>query len=260
MSTKTITIILAVLIGISGLVIINSDSSDAANYTDGDWNFNISNGQAIIVSIDSSLTGLTSVVIPSSVTYNDTTYTVTSLALESQVVMNHQLASTGATLTIPNGITSIGAMNFNGCERFTGTLTLPSSLTTIGNAAFYGCTGFTGTLTLPVNLMSIGKNAFFNCTGITSIINLSDATLNSNSLRMSHVTEVLNLGDSPITAGSNGVPSTAVVSTTIPADRYIAPVEIVDEKTDSLTLLIIPVLVLAIVGAATLVLVGRRVD
>ena len=81
-----------------------------------------------------------SVVIPESVTYNGTTYSVTS----------------------------IGGMAFNSCDGLT-SITIPNSVTSIGFAAFYGCTGLTS-ITIPNSVTSIGNGAFYGCTGLTSIV------------------------------------------------------------------------------------------
>ena len=80
------------------------------------------------------------VVIPSTVTYSGTTFSVTS----------------------------IGDWAFSGCKRLT-TICIPISVKTIGNFAFYGCTGLTSVY-IPNSVSSIGYYAFYGCSGLTSII------------------------------------------------------------------------------------------
>ena len=70
-------------------------------------------------------------------------------------------------LTIPNGVTSIGAYAFSGCTGLT-SVTIPNSVTSIGGSAFYGCTGLTS-VTIPDSVISIGGSAFYGCTGLTSV-------------------------------------------------------------------------------------------
>lgn len=69
------------------------------------------------------------------------------------------------SLTIEEGVTSIGASAFRDCSGLTGSLTIPSSVTSIGAYAFRNCSGFTGPLTIPGSVTSIDISAFYGCTG-----------------------------------------------------------------------------------------------
>ena len=69
---------------------------------------------------------------------------------------------------IPNTVTMIGSLAFDGCSGLT-TVTIPNSVTSIGGDAFYGCSGLT-TVTIPNSVTSIGSNAFYGCSGLSSII------------------------------------------------------------------------------------------
>ncbi len=126
-----------------------------------------------------------SVVIPESVTYNDTTYSVTSIG---DWTFGNCRGLT--SITIPNSVTSIGERAFYNCTGLTSvvigknvisignsafslctgltTITIPNSVTSIGSSAFSLCTGLT-TITIPNSVTSIGSSAFNNCTGLTSI-------------------------------------------------------------------------------------------
>lgn len=79
------------------------------------------------------------VIIPASIIYNGTTYSVTS----------------------------IGFWAFFECGRIT-SITIPNSVTSIGEEAFYNCSGLTS-LNIPKSVTSIGNNAFGFCSGLTSI-------------------------------------------------------------------------------------------
>ena len=141
-----------------------------------------------------------SVTIPSSVTYNSTTYSVTLIGGDAFYNCD------GLTsVTIPNSVTSIGYYAFYGCYGLTEVnisdlsawckidfensnanplsyakklklngaeikdLVIPDDITEIKNYAFYGCTSVTS-VTIPNSVTSIGEEAFYYCSGLTSIV------------------------------------------------------------------------------------------
>ncbi len=106
--------------------------------------------------------GLTSVTIPATVTYNGTTYTVTSIG-ESAFAICTGLTS----ITIPNSVTSIESFTFAGCTALT-SITIPNSITKIGDGAFSSCTGLTS-VTIPNSVTRIGESAFSSCESLASI-------------------------------------------------------------------------------------------
>ena len=104
-------------------------------------------------SYSSDYTG--NIMIPSSFTYNGTTYKVTSIGDYAFFSCN------GLTeVTIPNSVTSIGSNAFNSCTGLT-EVTIPNSVTNIGGYAFFNC-GLTS-ITIPNSVTSIGDNAFNGC-------------------------------------------------------------------------------------------------
>ena len=70
-------------------------------------------------------------------------------------------------LVIPEGIKSINAFAFIGCENIK-TVTIPDSVTSIGDCAFYGCSSLTS-IDIPDSVTSIGSDAFSYCSSLTSI-------------------------------------------------------------------------------------------
>ena len=102
------------------------------------------------------------IVIPSSVTNNSVTYSVTNIG---DMAFS---SCTGLTsVTIPNSVTSIGSSAFSSCTGLT-SVTIPNSVTNIGNDAFRGCTGLTS-VTIGNSVISIGNDAFSGCSGLTSV-------------------------------------------------------------------------------------------
>ena len=126
-----------------------------------------------------------SVTIPSSVTYNSTTYSVTSIGEGTfsyckgltSITIPNSVTSIGngafyecsslTSITIPNSVTSIGYSAFNECSSLT-SITIPNSVTSIEDWAFRECSGLTS-ITIPNSVTSIGEGAFEGCSGLTSI-------------------------------------------------------------------------------------------
>lgn len=210
---STILIVIGVIsmILIGGYLINESNTSDAAavgTYTDGNWTFNVDGNNATIVS--NTATNITALNIPSTVSANGNTYTVTTVGvggsqslLEPNYVVTPSNLSVGATLTIPNTVTKINSNAFFNCVSFSGALNIPSSVTEIGAGAFYGC-GFTGSLVIPDSVTSIGYSAFSDCSGFTSL-NLPDSitSISEGTFRnCGGFTDTLNIPSSVTSIGS----------------------------------------------------------
>ena len=102
------------------------------------------------------------VTIPASVTYNGTTYSVTTIGEDA-----FRNCTSLASVTIPNSVTTIGEGAFSGCSSLT-SVTIPNSVTSIGNYAFYGCSNLTS-ITIGNSVTTIGNAAFYECTSLTSV-------------------------------------------------------------------------------------------
>ena len=100
--------------------------------------------------------------IPESVSYEDKTYSVTSIG-------NYAFygSSRLTSITIPNSVTSIGDYAFAGCSGLTN-VTIPNSVTSIGDDAFENCSGLTN-ITIPNSVTSIGVRAFYGCSNLTAV-------------------------------------------------------------------------------------------
>lgn len=119
-----------------------------------------------------------SVVIPSTVTYDGNTYSVTSIG-ESAFEECKGLTS----VTIPNSVTSIGEYAFYYSDLMS--VTIPESVTSIGKSAFEGTAirsplynskifahmphNYRGEYTIPDGIQTIAGGAFSDCKGLTSV-------------------------------------------------------------------------------------------
>ena len=149
-----------------------------------------------------------SVTIPSEVSFDDVTYTVTSIEnnafFRSTSLFSVQIPQSVtvigdcvfthcaklASANLPQSLASLGQDVFFGCAALVpmeipSTLTaipdgtfanctsftqisIPSSVTAIGNRAFQGCLALTS-IDLPASILSIGETAFHSCKSLTSI-------------------------------------------------------------------------------------------
>ncbi|MBR2608012.1 MAG: leucine-rich repeat domain-containing protein, partial [Bacteroidaceae bacterium] len=137
------------------------------------------------------------IIIPSTVVYDEKTYSVTSIGRKAfyrctsltSIVIPNSVTSIGedafyncfrlTSIVIPNSVTSIGEDAFRGCNSLT-SITIPNSVTSIGNSAFYGCSGLTS-IVIPNSVTSIGNSAFSGCSGLTSVTIPNSVTSIGNS-------------------------------------------------------------------------------
>lgn len=107
------------------------------------------------------------IVIPETVTYNGSEFTVTSIYGDydnrTGAFSNCKITS----VTLPNSITNIGPYAFSGCPYLI-TVKIPDNVNSIGEKAFYNCTSLTY-IAIPGNVRSIGHSAFHNCTSLREL-------------------------------------------------------------------------------------------
>ena len=123
-------------------------------------------------------------VIPSTVTSNGTTFTVTAIgdnALDnspmSEIIIPETVTKIGAafqncdslkSITIPNSVESIGGYAFQYCN-YLETVVLPNGLKSISYNTFYDCNSLKS-IVIPNSVTSIGYMAFGYCYGLESIV------------------------------------------------------------------------------------------
>ncbi len=100
------------------------------------------------------------IVIPSSVTYNGKTYSVTSIG---NYAFWHCTSLT--SITLPESVTNIEAQAFFECTSLA-SITLPQRLVSIGVSAFGRCSALTE-ITIPESVTNIESSAFMGCSALT---------------------------------------------------------------------------------------------
>ncbi len=121
------------------LAVLCSINSFAHDFEVGVIYYNILGGDSVAVTYrgdsyddyDNEYRG--SVTIPETISYNNTTYRITSIGDDA-----FYRCSDLTSITIPNSVTSIGESAFSGCSRLT-SITIPESVTSIGSSAFFSC-------------------------------------------------------------------------------------------------------------------------
>ena len=163
------------------VALLTTIATHAYDFQSGDLYYNITSSNTVEVTYQEFLSasnyqGLTTATIPATVTYNGTTYSVTSIGEWA-----FWGCSALTSIILPNSVTSIGGGAFCYCSSLT-SITIPNSVTSIGNGAFAYCSSLTS-ITLPNSVTSIGDYMFSDCSSLTSITCLAQTppTCSSNS-------------------------------------------------------------------------------
>ena len=133
------------------------------------------------------------VVIPSTVSYNDEAYTVTSIGWWA-----FQRCEELTSVTIPSSVTKINFAAFMDCTGLV-SVTIADGVTNLGEHAFENCTGLTS-ITLPASVTSIDFRAFSGCSNLSSVT-VSDDLTHVGSLAFEGTSWFNNHPDGPIYVG-----------------------------------------------------------
>lgn len=133
------------------------------------------------------------VLIPETVTYDGTTYTVTCIGNNAFYGCSYL-----TSVIIPNTVTTIDVEAFRLCTGLSH-ITIPNSITTIGNSAFISCISLMS-MTIPNSVTRIGNKAFQGCRSLIALdfnaVNCADFSTNDNNPFYNLNLSTVNFGDS----------------------------------------------------------------
>ena len=158
----------------------------------GNLKYRVDSSNPTEVSVGKVDNTITTANIPTTVSYEGTTYNVTCINFSAFTVCTNL-----TSVTIPNSVTSILDYAFSGCSSLT-SVTIPNSVTSIGNYAFFGCSSL---ISVTIPDASIGNNAFDSCSALTSI-NLDMSSIPANLFSQSTTLQNLTFGENVTSIGS----------------------------------------------------------
>ena len=166
-------------------------------FTIGDLTYGVISTNPPQVEVHDANLSITTANIPETVTYNETTYSVTSI--EEWAFCN---CSSLTSVTIANSVISIGNDAFYNCRSLT-YISIGNSLTYIGYEAFYNCSSLN-----TLNFNAINCNDFYNLSPFfdcpITTINIGDSVQripNRFAKELSSLTSV-NIGNNVISIGN----------------------------------------------------------
>ncbi len=147
----------------------------AYDFQSGDLLYTIISTDPPCVSLDGHVDGENAqgeLDIPSWVTYEGVTYTVTEIGSLAFRFCSELMGD----LVIPESVQIIGEQAFYNCSGLTG-LMMHDGLLEIRETAFMNCTGLTGALVFPETVVRIKYNAFANCMGFSGDLVLPNSVV-----------------------------------------------------------------------------------
>ncbi len=150
--TKRMTLLAVLLLAVAG---VRSEEFEV----DGIRYSLVDDNRVRVISSGDSASYQGDIVIPEEFVYENKTYIICSITLSG--------CSGLTSVVIPNSVTSIGYNAFKDCASLT-SVEIPASVTSIGAFAFDGC-GSLASMVIPNSVASIGNYAFYNCTSLTSV-------------------------------------------------------------------------------------------
>lgn len=192
-ATKIIGILLIIIAVIGSFMFMKLSNAAVISNNDSNgikWSFEISGSNAINV-FYSSGTLTDKLEIPSTLTYNNNTYTVTSIKKKSgsngiSIFPDTTSRNKIKELVIPDTVQTIGMAAFTNCT-YLEKVTFGSGIETIEKNAFYNCSKITE-INLGDNVKTIGASAFYSTKPTEFVMPDSVTSFDVNTFGYSNVT------------------------------------------------------------------------
>ena len=136
--------------------------------TDGTLALERYQGTALDVTVPTMLDGMTVTMVDSYCFPQSATHAITVPEGITTLATDAFLFSQVQTVTLSEGLQTIGDTAFFGCEGLTA-LAIPSTVTSIGIGAFQGCYQLTE-ITIPEGITALADNLLCDCTSLTRIM------------------------------------------------------------------------------------------
>ena len=174
---------------LTAILLLCSTVVQATTFKVDDFSYTITDETNLTVEVGYTNREVEEVIIPSSITYEGKTYTVTGILYSgfyycsklTKVTIPESVTTIGGNafrrcsslteIVIPEGVTTIKEGTFELCSALT-EIVIPEGVTTIGVNAFANCSALKE-VTIPKSVKTVGSGAFSGCTAITTV-NISD--------------------------------------------------------------------------------------
>ena len=204
----------AILFLCAAVFAMHSNAKVGDTFASGNINYQVTieNGSSCEVAVSSpQSTEITSVTIPSSVSYDGIAYKVTGIGHKA-----FENCTNLKSISLPASIEWIGAYSFEGCTSLA-TISIPASVVSIGRQAFAGCSAL-AKVTFASDIERMGDGVFLGCTAIESVtLPQGFSKVGSGMFERCSALASVNFADGISTIGDYALAGVSISSITIPS-------------------------------------------